>query len=233
MRQGPREEILREVRRVEAALAAPAAEAGKVNQTHGCHGRTRSVDGWRPGGRLSMRFSPPVCGAGGVRRWGAALGLVPTLRVLGGGPPESVRLAWDASHGAFCVGLDALSAFFLLPVLGLSALAAVYGGNYLLAYRGKKSLGSSWFFFNLFVAGMVMVVIARTALLFLVAWEVMSLSAYFLVTFEHEKAEVRRAGWIYLVATHLGVAFLFATFRAAGPPRGQPGVRRLSQRCRP
>ena len=62
--------------------------------------------------------------------------------------------------------------------------------------------------------------IARTALLFLVSWEVMSLSAYFLVTFEHEKEEVRRAGWIYLVAAHLGVAFLFATFLLLGRQAG-------------
>ncbi len=113
-----------------------------------------------------------------------------------------------------------LSAFFLLPVVVLSALAAVYGGNYLLAYRGRKSLGSSWFFFSLFVLGMIMVVIARTALLFLLSWEVMSISAFFLVTFEHEKAEVRRAGWVYLVATHLGVAFLFATFVLLGRHAG-------------
>jgi len=152
-----------------------------------------------------------VFGAGGAVVW-CVLGLIPTLRVLFGGPPESVHFDWDAPHGAFSVGLDALSAFFLLPVLGLSALAAIYGGSYLLPYRGKKSIGSSWFFFNLFVAGMVMVVIARTVILFLMAWEVMSLSAYFLVTFEHEKLEARRAGWIYLVSTHLGVIFLFATF---------------------
>jgi formate hydrogenlyase subunit 3/multisubunit Na+/H+ antiporter MnhD subunit len=138
------------------------------------------------------------------------------LRVLSGGQAESLRLEWDASHGAFSVGLDALSAFFLVPVLGLSALAAVYGGNYLLPYRGKKSLGTSWFFFSMLVAGMVLVVIARTALLFLLAWEVMSLSAYFLVTFEDEKAEVRRAGWIYLVAAQLGAGFLFATFLLLG-----------------
>jgi hydrogenase-4 component B len=160
-----------------------------------------------------------VFGAGGAAVW-CVLALIPTVRVLGGGPRESARLAWDAPHGAFSVGLDALSAFFLLPVLVLSALAAVYGGNYLLAYRGRKSLGCSWFFYNMFVAGMVMVVIARTALLFLMAWEVMSLSAYFLVTFEHEKPEARRAGWIYLVATHLGVVFLFATFLLLGRQAG-------------
>jgi len=116
--------------------------------------------------------------------------------------------------------LDALSAFFLLPVVVLSALAAVYGGNYLLAYRGRKSLGSSWFFYSVFVLGMIMVIIARSALLFLLSWEVMSISAFFLVTFEHEKSEVRRAGWVYLVATHLGVAFLFATFVLLGRHAG-------------
>jgi formate hydrogenlyase subunit 3/multisubunit Na+/H+ antiporter MnhD subunit len=131
-----------------------------------------------------------------------------------------LRFAWDASHGAFSVEVDALGAFFLLPVLGLSALAAVYGGDYLLGYRQEKSVGGPWFFFNLFVAGMVMVVVARTALLFLVAWEVMSVAAYCLVTFEHEKAEVRKAGWVYLIATHLGVASLFLSFMLLGRNAG-------------
>jgi hydrogenase-4 component B len=160
-----------------------------------------------------------VCGA--VVVIGAcSLGLIPTIQVLGGGPSLSVSVPWDLPHGDFSFGLDCLSAFFLLPVLVLSALAAVYGASYLLPYRGKKSLGTSWFFFATFVAGMIMVLIARTALLFLVSWEAMSLSAYFLVTFEHEKADVRRAGWIYLVAAHLGVAFLLATFFFLGRQAG-------------
>ena len=158
-------------------------------------------------------------GAGGSVL-GCLLGLIPTLRVLLDGSPESFRLVWDAAHGAFSVELDLLSTFFLLPVLGLSALAAIYGSNYLLAYRRAKSLGAPWFFFNTFVAGMAMVLIARTALLFLFAWEIMSVSAYFLVTFEHEKAEVRRAGWVYLIATHLGVAFLFLMFVLLGRQAG-------------
>lgn len=151
---------------------------------------------------------------------GCLLGIVPAARVLLGGGSESLRVAWDAAHGAFSVEIDPLSAFFLLPVLLLSALAAVYGADYLLAYRKQKSLGSPWFFFNLFVAGMLMVLIARTALLFLVAWEMMSLSAFCLVIFEHDKAEVRRAGWIYLIATHLGVICLFITFLLASRHAG-------------
>ena len=79
---------------------------------------------------------------------------------------------------------------------------------------------------------MVLVVVARTALLFLMAWEVMSVAAYCLVTFEHEKAEVRQAGWVYLIATHLGVAFLFAAFVLLGRLSWQPGLRRRSARRR-
>src|SRR3984957_19051581 len=150
-------------------------------------------------------------GAGGALL-GSLASLVPTLHSLLSGDTQSLRLAWDASHVSFSVESDSLSSFFLLPVLVLSSLAAIYGGDYLLAYRHKKNLGISWFFFNLFVAGLVLVLVARTVFLFLVAWEIMSLAAYFLVTFEHERAEVRRAGWVYLVATHIGVAFLFLSF---------------------
>jgi formate hydrogenlyase subunit 3/multisubunit Na+/H+ antiporter MnhD subunit len=160
-----------------------------------------------------------VLGTGGAVV-GCLIGLAPTVRVLFGGSPETLRFSWDAAHGAFAVELDALGAFFLLPVLGLSPLAAVYGGDYLLRYRHEKSLGTPWFFFNVFVAGMVMVVVARTVFLFLVAWEVMSVAAYCLVTFEHEKAEVRKAGWIFLIATHLGVAFLFLAFVLLGRNAG-------------
>jgi hydrogenase-4 component B len=152
-----------------------------------------------------------MIGAGGAVA-GCMLGLLPTLQLLLGGPSQSLRLEWDAAHGVFALEIDSLSAFFLLPLLVLSGLAAVYGGNYLFAYRHEKNLGIPWFFYNLFVASMVLVLVARTVLLFLVAWEVMSVAAYFLVTMEHEKAEVRRAGWIYLIATHLGVIFLFSAF---------------------
>lgn len=160
-----------------------------------------------------------ACGAGGAVL-GCLVGLFPTVRVLHGSAAESLRLAWDASHGTFRVEIDALSGFFLLPIFGLSALAAVYGGNYLLAYRQQKSLGAPWFFSNMFVAGMAMVAIARTAVLFLMAWEVMSIAAYCLVTFEQEKADVRKAGWVYLIATHLGVAFLILAFVLLGRHAG-------------
>src|SRR5712691_717006 len=101
---------------------------------------------------------------------GSVLGLIPILRVLLGAPALSLHARWDVPYGTFFVAVDALSAFFLLPIFLLSALAAVYGGEYLLAYREKKSLGGPWFFFNLLIASMVLAVIARNGVLFLVAW---------------------------------------------------------------
>ena len=84
----------------------------------------------------------------------------------------------------------------------------------------KRNLGGAWFFYCLFVAGMILVLLARTTVLFLVAWEVMSVAAFALVTFEHEKEEVRRAGWIYLIAAHIGVAALLAAFLLLGSQAG-------------
>ena len=159
-------------------------------------------------GQRSARFASGV-GVGGAVA-GCLVGLFPAIRVLLGGGADSVRWAWAVPYGAFYVEVDALSAFFLIPILGLSALASIYGGEYLWGWREKKSLGASWFFFNLLVASMMMVVLARNGVLFLVAWEVMALASFFLVTFEDEKDSVREAGWTYLVASHLGTAFLLA-----------------------
>jgi hydrogenase-4 component B len=161
----------------------------------------------------------PRLGVGGVVA-GCVVGLIPAVGVLFGGATESMRLAWDVPYGAFFVEVDPLSAFFLIPIFGLSALTAIYGDEYLAAWRGKKSLGASWFFFNLLVASMVMVVLARNAVLFLIAWELMALTSFFLVTFEDEKESVRDAGWTYLVASHLGTAFLLAMFVLLGRETG-------------
>jgi len=49
-------------------------------------------------------------------------------------------------------------------------------------------------------------VCAADAVLFLISWEVMTLTAFFLVSYHHERPEVRRGAWMYLVATHIGTA---------------------------
>jgi len=140
------------------------------------------------------------------------LGCVPVLHVLSGGSVEPVRVPWPVPFGEFFLELDPLTAWFLFPTLLLSALSAIYGVGYLRVWQGRRTLGQVWFFHCVLVLGMMLVLLARNAVLFLFAWELMAVASFFLVTFEHERETVREAGWIYFVATHLGTAFLLLFF---------------------
>ncbi|MFA6108045.1 MAG: proton-conducting transporter membrane subunit [Candidatus Latescibacterota bacterium] len=160
--------------------------------------------------RWTRLFGPAVTVAG------ALLGLVPAIRALAGGPVAAGQYPWSMPFGSLAVALDPLSALFALPILLLSALAAVFGAEYLRPEATRKELATSWFWYNLLVGSMLLVVVARNAVLFLLAWEAMSLASFFLVIFEHERESVRHAGWIYLVATHLGTAFLLVLFSLLG-----------------
>ena len=149
---------------------------------------------------------------------GSALGLVAAIRVLVTGEAGAMSGVWHMPGGSMHLEIDALSAFFLLPVFGLSILTALYGRSYL-AGRGEAS-AASWFHLNMLTAGMALVIAAHDGLLFLVAWEIMALSPFFLVVFDDRKAAVRHAGWTYLTATHLGTAFLLVLFVLLGNVAG-------------
>jgi hydrogenase-4 component B len=151
---------------------------------------------------------------------GCIIGLIPVLQTIYYGDTTTIHLVWDIPLGSFFLKLDALSAFFILPILFLSGLAAIYGREYMMAYRDKKWLGLSWFFFNLLIASMIFVCLANNAILFLVSWEVMALSSFFLVAFEYEKETVRKASWIYMYASYLGTAFLLPMFLILGSSSG-------------
>jgi formate hydrogenlyase subunit 3/multisubunit Na+/H+ antiporter MnhD subunit len=145
---------------------------------------------------------------------GGAVGVWAVVTVLRCGFVAEVSAPWRVPGGALVVGIDPLSAFFLAPLFVLGALCAVYGRSYL---GPRPTQGAE---FNLLVATMALVLIARHAMLFLVAWEAMTLLAYLLVTFDHGEAEVRRAGWVYLIASHVAVIALFALFLALGTRTG-------------
>ncbi len=171
---------------------------------------------WLATGTLAVVFSRQRRTASWLAALGTMLGAVmaavPAAGVLIDRATLNFSRPWSVPFGEFALRMDALSAWFVLVIVLVSALAAVYGVQYLASTAPDRSLGPSWCFFNLLVASMVLVVVASNALLFLVAWEVMALASFFLVTFEDEKEAVREAGWVYLVATHLGTAFLLAFF---------------------
>jgi len=151
---------------------------------------------------------------------GAALGFVPVTQALWHGSELYWDKGWAMPLGAFHFGMDALSAWFAGAILLLASLAAVYASGYLRDQEDRKNTGIFWFHYLLLVASMIAVVTARNGILFLLAWEAMALTSFFLVIFDHEEERVRRAGWIYLVATHVGTAFILFLFALLGRHSG-------------
>ncbi|MFK5951951.1 MAG: proton-conducting transporter membrane subunit [Desulfobacterium sp.] len=123
---------------------------------------------------------------------------------------------WNYQLGGFHLKLDPLSGYFAMVIAMVCGLSALYGRDYLKPYANEKHLGVSWSMFLLLFASMLLVITAWNGVLFLVAWEIMSLSSFFLVIFESHRPGVLAAGWTYLVATHLGTAFLMVMFLLLG-----------------
>jgi hydrogenase-4 component B len=121
---------------------------------------------------------------------------------------------------AFAVRLDPLASFFVLTISLAGLAASIYAMGYLKEYHGRVSVAALAALTNGFLLSMTLVVIADNGFFFLIAWELMSLVSYFLVVTEHEKADVRYAGFFYLIMTHVGTAFVvliyLILFQSAG-----------------
>lgn len=125
---------------------------------------------------------------------------------------DSMALPWSVMGEPMTVAADGLSAFFIVPVLVMGALGSVYGLGYWPQSKHEDNSHSLRLFWGWAIAGMTLLLLARHAVLFLTGWELMALPAFFLVSTEHHLPDVRRAGWIYLIATHIGTLSLFALF---------------------
>ncbi len=126
-------------------------------------------------------------------------------------PSEPIMMPWPTMGDAM-VGLDPLSAFFLVPVFLIGGLGSLFGMGYWKHEDHPLSGKRLQFFWGLLVAGMGLLVISRHGLSFLLGWEFMALSAFFLVMTEDENEETRKSGLIYLLATHISTLILFGFF---------------------
>ncbi len=129
---------------------------------------------------------------------------------------QYLRLPGHFPLGEFYISIDALSAFFLLLLFILSLAAGIYGIGYLRDYEGKRNVGVHLALFHWLTIVMVLVLVAKNAVLFLAAWELMTIISYFLVTFYNDNEGVRKAGFIYLVAAHAGFFCLAIMFMVMG-----------------
>ena len=107
--------------------------------------------------------------------------------------------------------IDRLSGFFVATIALITLLVSFYSREYMKIYQGENI---PWwgFCFNLFVLSMTLVVTVNNMITFLIFWELMTISSYFLVTFEYRRQQVRKAGFAYIVMTHLGTVFIMSAF---------------------
>lgn len=176
---------------------------------------------------LALSGAPSIVSRSRAAEWlssliavgAAAAGFASAVAVLLGGLKFEWSARWQLPSAALSLRLDPLAAAFLLPVFLLTACAAVYSLGYWPAAE-KPSAPRVRAFLGLLAAGMAAVLIANHGIAFLVAWEIMAVSAFFLISAEDDDDEVRGAAWIYLIATHIGTVALLALFVLLREARG-------------
>ncbi len=137
-----------------------------------------------------------------------------------GGIAQTLVLPLGLPELPFHLRLDALSAFFL-TLLGLASFGvSLYSSGYF-RHTDGKTLGLLCLEYHLFLAGMALVLLADDAFLFMVAWEMMALSSYFLVTTDHAVPDIRKAGFLYLLIAHVGAIAILLSF---GVMQGGNGI---------
>ncbi len=124
---------------------------------------------------------------------------------------------------------DALSAWFAVPVFLVGGLGSIFGTAYWPAGRRPRNGRRLRLCYGLLLASLVFVLLARDGASFLMAWEVMALTNFFLVTIEDNDPEVRRAGWLYLLFSHVTILGLFALFMLQHQVTGALGFQRIAE----
>ena len=144
---------------------------------------------------------------------GAVIGIVVALLALSAmmAPPQTRLLPLGLPDLPFHLRVDALSAFFLFLLGATSAGISIYAAGYMRRSEGAQ-LGLQCLLYHAFLASMAFVMLADDGYAFMVAWETMALTSFFLVTAEHRYEEIRRAGYLYLLIAHVGAVGILLSF---------------------
>jgi hydrogenase-4 component B len=143
---------------------------------------------------------------------GAGGGLGAAVVALSAGIIWEWQIAFALGGEAIHLRLDAISAFFLALLGLIGGAGAVYGREYWTDRAHPRSAGPGRAWWSMLVLCLGLVLLTANGLHFLIAWELFTVSAYFLVTLDRQARGVRAAGWLYLAASHVAALCLFAFF---------------------
>ena len=137
---------------------------------------------------------------------------IPAVKALTGNP-VNIFITNAIVFGKISFHIDSLSAWFIF-IINLTCInGAFYGIGYMKKYDEQRAnLSLHWILFLLFQSSMLWVCMVQNGLVFLIVWELMSISSFLLVIFEHQKKATLKAGINYLVQMHIGILFLTAAF---------------------
>ena len=152
--------------------------------------------------------------AHGAATLGGLIGLATGLGTILSGIGYSIQsqAGIGIAGGVITLHVDALAGLFIATISVVAIAASIYGLGCYAQYLGTYRLGHFGFFYNLFLASMLLVVAANNSILFLFAWELMAISSYFLVIFERHEEKNIEAGTLYILISQLGAGLLFAAF---------------------
>jgi hydrogenase-4 component B len=127
------------------------------------------------------------------------------------GPARTIVVPLGLPGLPFHFRLDSLSALFVAAIGTVSAGTSIFSAGYVRKGEGTPP-GLQCLQYHLFLASMCLVVLADDAYAFMVAWEAMALSSFFLVIANHRVAAIRHAGYLYLLLAHIGAVAILMCF---------------------
>ena len=115
--------------------------------------------------------------------------------------------------GKIPVRIDALSGWFILIINFTFITGAIYGLHYMKPYEAQKAnLSLHCISFILLHSSLIVFAALQNTIAFLIAWEIMALSSFLLIIFEHNKRETLNAGINFLIQSHICIMLLTLGF---------------------
>jgi len=140
-----------------------------------------------------------------------ALTSVIALKALMGDSIEII-LSGNQIFGQIPIRIDALSAWMILIINFTFITGVLYGTGYLRTYSEPKNINLHKSLFFILHVSMLLVCSIQNFIVFLVVWEIMTVSSFLLIIFEYWNKETIKAGLNFFIQSHIGVLFIIVSF---------------------